>query len=302
MQLTERQAPAANSPHLALVLGSGGVRSVAALGLADGLADAGLAPDLIVGCSSGALFGACIAMGMTGEQGLAAAMRLWSAELTEKKRWRAYFELLAPKLMGFNAGFSLRDAGLIRTRVESAFGAAKLEDLPTSLRVVTTESASGESVVLTRGSVADSVRASMALPIVFPSVFIDGRHLVDGVIADPLPVSAASDARVVVALGFRGAMPRRIDRPSRLVGQVTTALINNLQQARVASAVARGQRVINVELSLDRRIRLWETAAMPKIFDIGRRAAESYVAAIRRALDVARQDVPNTSLAAAQHR
>ena len=61
------------------------------------LGHAGLEPDLVVGCSSGALFGACIAMGMTGEQGLAAAKQLWSAELTEKKRWSAYLELIAPR-------------------------------------------------------------------------------------------------------------------------------------------------------------------------------------------------------------
>ena len=44
-------------PRMALVIGSGGVRSVAALGVADVLAEAGLCPDLVVGCSSGALFG-----------------------------------------------------------------------------------------------------------------------------------------------------------------------------------------------------------------------------------------------------
>ena len=113
---------AANAPRLALVLGSGGVRSIAALGIADVLTQAGLKPDLVVGCSSGALFGACIASGWTGEQGLAAAKRLWSAELTQKKRWRAYFELVAPRLWGFGADFALRDAALIRARVERAFG------------------------------------------------------------------------------------------------------------------------------------------------------------------------------------
>ena len=48
--------------------------------------------------------------GHDGEQGLEAAMRLWSAELTQQKRWRAYFELSRRGSCGFNAGFSLRDA------------------------------------------------------------------------------------------------------------------------------------------------------------------------------------------------
>jgi len=292
------QTRAANAPHLALVLGSGGVRSVAALAFADVLIGAGLEPDLVVGCSSGALFGACIAMGMTGELGLEAATRLWSAELTQKKRWRAFPELMAPRLMGFDAGFSLRDAGLIRARVQRAFGDACLEDLAVPLRVVTTDSATGESVVLSSGRVTDAVCASMALPFIFPSVQIAGRRLSDGVISDPLPVSAARDADAVITLGFRGAMPRRIDRPSRLVAQVTTAMINNLQQARVEAARSAGQRVIEIDLEIDRRIGLWDTAAMPRIFEIGRRAAYDRLPEIRRLLD----GLPTTSVDSSLHR
>jgi NTE family protein len=277
---------AVRAPGLALVLGSGGVRSIAALGIADVLAGAGLKPDLVVGCSSGALFGACIALGMSGAQGLEAATCLWSRELTEKKRWRAYFELLAPKLMGFDAGFSLRDARLIRERVELAFGNTLLEDLPTTLRVVTTEASTGDSRVLTRGPVAAAVRASMALPLIFPSVSCDGQQLIDGVLSDPLPVAAARDAYGIVTLGFRGALPRRIDRPARLIGRVTTTMINNLQQARLSAAHASGQRMLHLSLEIDRRIGLWETAAMPRLYELGRRAAENQLNAIRRMLDL----------------
>ena len=279
------QTRAANAPHLALVLGSGGVRSVAALGFADALISTGLEPDLVVGCSSGALFGACIAMGLNGDLGLNAATRLWSAELTQQKRWRAILELVAPRFMGFDASFSLRDARLIHSRVQRAFGDACMEDLPIPLRVATTDCATGESVVLSNGRVTDAVCASMALPFIFPSVQIAGRRLCDGVISDPLPVSAARDADAVITLGFRGAMPRRIDRPSRLVAQITTAMINNLQQARVDAVRAAGQRLLEIELEIDRRIGLWDTAAMPRIFEIGRRAAYDRLPEIRRLLE-----------------
>jgi NTE family protein len=283
--MQNERSRAANTPHLALVLGSGGVRSIAALGISEALGQAGMRPDLIVGCSSGALFGACIAMGMTGEQGLAAATRLWSAELTQQKRWSAYIELVAPKWMRFDAGFSLRDARLIRERVETAFGDARLEELPIPMRVVTTLAATGESRVLSHGRVSDAVRASMALPLIFPSVEIDGQRLSDGVISDPLPVAAARDADAVVTLGFKGAMPRRIDRASRLVAQVTTAMINNLQQARVDAAREAGQRMLHIELEVDRRIGLWDTAAMPRIFEAGRRAAIDQLPMIRTMLN-----------------
>jgi len=272
--------------RIALVLGSGGVRSAAALGIAEVLSEAGLAPDLVVGCSSGALFGACLAMGWSGRESLAAATRLWTAELTGQKRWRAYLELVAPKLTGFGAEFALRDARLIRERIERAFGDTKFSDLRIPLRIAATEAASGQAFVFDRGRVADAVRASMAVPFLFPSVEIDGRRFTDGVTSDPLPVSLAADAQLVLSVGFRGALPRRVDRATRLVAQVTTTMINNLQLARVRAAEAAGARMLHFDLDIDRRIGLWETAAMPRIFDVGCRAAREQLPAIRRILDL----------------
>lgn len=273
-----------STSRLALVLGSGGVRSAAALGITDVLAREGVRPDLVVGCSSGALYGAAIAMSMSHAQ----ALTLWSSELTERRRWRAYAELLAPRLFGFGAHFSLRDGGPISARIRHGFGGWQLESLPTPLRVVTTDTATGESVVLTRGSLADALCASIALPLVFPSVSIDGRRLSDGVLSNPLPISVASDARAVLALGFRGVMPRRIDRPGRMVAQVTTAMINNLQQAQVLAARAAGQRVLSIELDLDARIGLWQASAIPRIYEAGRRAAQQRLGEILAMLDETR--------------
>lgn len=272
---------------LAFVLGSGGVRSIAAMGIAERLAREGIRPDLIVGCSSGALFGAQIARGMHGEAAVRMATTLWSAELTQQRRWRAYLQLIAPRLAGFGTGFALRDDRLIAERIANAFGDARLEQLPTPLRVAATDAATGQPVVLTQGRLVDALRASMAVPIIFPSVPIGGRHLVDGVLSDPLPIAAAADARVVVSLGFQGSMPRRVNRLSRLVAQTSTTLINNLMQARTEAAQAKGQKVIAIELDLDRHIGLWETSAMPYLFEAGWRAAEARLLDIVAALEAA---------------
>lgn len=275
----------APTPRLALVVGSGGVRSIAAIGVADRLAREGLRPGLIAGCSSGALFGATIAAGMKGDDALKLATTLWSAELTQQRRWRAYLQLLVPRLAGFGAGFALRDDRLIAQRVGRAFGDLRLESLPIPLRVAATDAATGEPVVLERGRLADAVRASMAVPILFPSVEIEGRRLVDGVLSDPLPLGAAKGADVVLAMGFNGDMPRRIDRLSRMVAQTSTTLINNLMHARVAAAQACGQRVQSIDLDLPRRIGLWDTAAMPELYQAGWRAADRAMPAIVGALE-----------------
>jgi NTE family protein len=106
------------------------------------------------------------------------------------------------------------------------------------------------------------------------------------VISDPLPVAAAADASAMITLGFRGPLPRRIDRVSRRVAQVTTSMINNLQSARVGAATAAGLRMVHLEPDIDRRIGLWDTAAMPRIFEMRRLATRDQLPAIRRMLDL----------------
>lgn len=271
-------------PRVALVLGSGGVRSVAAVAIAEELARAGLGPDLVVGCSSGALFGATIAAQMPAQEALARARTLWSSELTGRRRWRAYAQMMAPRLLGFPRDFSLRDDRLIAQRLAQAFGTRRIEQLPVPLRVAVTEAASGAPTLLDEGPLVDALRASMAVPFLFPSVELGGRRLVDGVISDPLPIGAALDAQVIVTLGFRGSMPRRVDRASRLLAQVSTALTNNLQQARLAAAQAAGQRIVGLELVLQRPVGLWETEALRDCFEAGRQAARRALPQIRAEL------------------
>lgn len=274
-----------SSPRLALVVGSGGVRSIAALGIVEVLAREGIRPDVFVGCSSGALFAATIALGMPTQEALRTAVDLWSPELTQKKRWWSFAQLLAPGAAGFDGGFSLRDSRPIEQRLQRAFGNQRLEFMPTPLRVTATDAATGTPVVLTRGRLVDALLASIAVPVIFPSVEIEGRRLVDGVISDPLPVSAADDAHVVFALGFEGAMPRRVDRVSRLVAQASTALINNLQRARLDAARASGRRLFCFDIELDQRVGLWQTDALPDLYAAGRRAAEKRLPEILRLLE-----------------
>ena len=270
--------------RFAIVLGSGGVRSIAALGMVEVLAREGLRPDLIVGCSAGAMFGALIAAGHDAEEAVRIATTLWSAEVTRHRRWRAIPQMLWPRLGRFDADFALRDDRLVMQRLAQAFGDVHIEALHLALRVTTTDAATGERVVLRSGSLVQALRASIALPFMFKPVHIDGRRLIDGFVADPLPVSAAADAHTVLALGFESPMPHRVDRPSRLLAQVTSALTNNLMQARLAEANAGGTRLLSLVPQLERRVGLFDTSAMPYLVDAGRRAAEAALPAIHTLL------------------
>jgi NTE family protein len=138
---------------------------------------------------------------------------------------------------------------------------------------------------LHQGSVVDALRASIALPFMFKPMKVKGMRLIDGFISDPLPVSAAADAQLVLALGFASPMPRRIDLPTRLLAQVTSTMTNNLMHARLAAASATGMRLVSIFPKLERRVGLFDTEAMPYLVDAGRRATQEKLPQIMAMLD-----------------
>lgn len=140
------------APRFAVVLGSGGVRSIAALGMVEVLAREGMMPDLLVGCSAGAMFGALIAAGHDAENAVRVATTLWSAEVTRKRRWTAVPRMLFPRLGRFDADFALRDDAVVMQRLEQAFGGVRIEDLRIRLRISATDAETGQRVVLRNGS------------------------------------------------------------------------------------------------------------------------------------------------------
>jgi NTE family protein len=135
-----------------------------------------------------------------------------------------------------------------------------------------------------------SLRASIALPFLFSPVTIDGRRLMDGFVSNPLPVDVADDAQAVVALGFDAPMPRRIDGPSRMLGQVTSAMTNNLMHANLNAARASGMNLVSIIPKLERRVGLFDTEAMPYLVDVGRRMAIEHLGQIRAQVQAAAEE------------
>ena len=113
-------------------------------------------------------------------------------------------QMMAPRLAGFGDGFAMRDDRLIAQRITDAFGDVRLEQLPTPLRVAATDAATGApggADARPRGRRA--AREHGACPFIFPSVEIDGRRLVDGVLSDPLAARrGAAMPAWCIALGF----------------------------------------------------------------------------------------------------
>ncbi len=190
--------------HVALVLGGGGAKGLALLGAIKELEAAGITPDLIVGCSAGAMAGALYADG----QELAVVEKTFLALKRSDILDFSYFK----PLFGIVNGTRLQDL------MKKNLHAKTFEELKTPLIVVATDLQTGETIEICHGEIASAVRASCAFPGVFKPVLLFGRHLIDGGASCPVPVSVAKKhgAEVVIAIDVTGKLPSA--KPRHLFG------------------------------------------------------------------------------------
>jgi NTE family protein len=184
---------------LALVLGSGGARGFAHIGVLKVCEREGLPVDLIVGTSIGALIGGAYASGMTaGEmEEVALSMRMW--------------RLLSLADPGHSSA-ALMNGSRVEKLVRKLVGDKTFADVRVPFACVAVDMAAEQQVVLRAGDLASAIRASISTPIIFAPVSREGRLLVDGAVLNPMPVDVARDlgARVVVAVTNLGAPKGRL--------------------------------------------------------------------------------------------
>ena len=202
---------------VALVLSGGGAKGIAHIGVLRVLDSLGVRPDFIVGSSMGALIGAMYASGYSGVEldSLARAAPLGSLVRAYAPRVPRSLGPLQPLLVWEEQGthgLALQNASVRASEVNSLLGAALLrgnliargdfEALPIPFRAVATDLRNRSAVVLRTGDLARAVRASIAIPLVFPPESIGTRVLADGGLSANIPIAIAYDAgaaRVIVS-------------------------------------------------------------------------------------------------------
>ncbi|MGH8084492.1 MAG: patatin-like phospholipase family protein [Lysobacter sp.] len=173
---------------VALVLGAGGARGFAQIGVIEALQARGLRIVAVAGSSSGALVGGLFAAGQLG------VFREWLLSMSRTDMLR----LLDP-VFGQPALFEgTRLMAALRERT----GDLRIEDLPIDFTAVAVDLARQREVWLREGDLWDAVRASIAIPGVFTPHRVHGRELVDGGLLAPLPITASrlSDAHRLIAV------------------------------------------------------------------------------------------------------
>lgn len=194
-------APIAREPRtklkIGLALGGGAARGWSHIGVMRVLMREGIIPDVIAGCSIGAVVGGCYAAGKLDE------LEAFARSLTKRR---------VMGLLDFHfSGSGLIAGGRLQKLLDQDLTSHRIEQLPMKFCTIATELVTGHEIWLTRGPLVSAMRASYALPGIFDPVFLGGRWLMDGALVNPIPITAARalGADIVICVNLNSEVRAR---------------------------------------------------------------------------------------------
>ena len=216
----KRDTPPPTRPMVVLVLSGGGARGTAHIGVLKVMQEMRIPVDMVVGTSIGSIIGGLYAAGWSADRIeqllLTTDMRQIFLDYVprEDKSFRRKQDdlvFLIPTRLRFKGWVPYMPSGVLggqrlelflKTLEIESTGVTDFDELPIPYRAVTVNLLDGKAVVLSQGSLAAAMRASMAIPGVFAPVEMDGMKLVDGGVAANLPVGIAQElgAQSIIAV------------------------------------------------------------------------------------------------------
>lgn len=202
-------------PSIGLVLGGGGARGLAHILMLEVFDELEIKPKIIAGTSIGAIYGAAYAAGLSARE-----IRSHTED-TLTKRVSLVRDLFAARAQGAGRFWDLVAArtaflapGTLLDLVLPPGVPRSFEELAIPLHVVASDFYALEAAVFSSGALRPAVAASMALPVIFEPVLIEGRSLIDGGLTNPLPFDLiAGEADVLVAIDVSGTTVPSPSRP-----------------------------------------------------------------------------------------
>lgn len=188
-----------NGKKIGLALGGGGARGLAHVGVLRVLENVGIKVDAISGASIGAVIGSAYSLGKS---------------LDEIEEMAAHYSKKShlAKILDFSfSRESLIKGDKIKHFFHEIYGNKTFADFMIPVRIVVTNLDSGEEEILHEGSIAEAVRASSAIPGLFPPVKINDHYYIDGGVVNPTPVDVLSDLEMDLIIGVDLVMKRQSD-------------------------------------------------------------------------------------------
>lgn len=244
---------------VSLVLGSGGARGLAHIGIIHWLEEHGYTIEAISGSSMGALIGGIYAAGKLD------VYTKWVSELRQSDVLR---------LLDFTfSGAGLFSGERVMDTLRKLVGDARIENLPIDFTAVATDLDNEKEVWLSQGSLFDAIRASISIPSIFVPVKHKGRLLVDGGLLNPIPIAPTvrNMTDLTIAVNLSGKREKALDKLADHQASEEAAANEGLH-AGIARFIDSLEEMLDVDLDTLKRD---SEEAEPDLYDIMTRSLES---------------------------
>ena len=255
-------------PKIALVLGGGGSKGTAHLGVLRELEAEGIRPDLVVGCSAGALVGA-----------------LYAYEPNIEKLESIFLDLNRADLLDYSFFSSLLGVvkgDLIHKFLLDHLATSSFNSLKVPLIVVATDLKTGQLIELTQEkNLIESIKASIAVPGIFKPITMEEYSLVDGAVANPVPVNVAKKYQPYVTLAVDLSSHMESSEPYHLFDILSRSL--QICYYHLAKEVTKEADLV-IKMNFD-RIGLFDDSKKNQIYQKGRDITRTLIPQIKKLID-----------------
>ena len=297
-------------PKVGLTLSGGGIRGVAQIGVLKVLQEENIPIDLIVGTSIGGVIGALYASGYSPDDIIELARTTdWGDVLSDtpqrsllflgekQKRGRAviqfrmdHFKPIVPEAYTPGQKLHTKFTELI---LNAFHHVSHFSDLEPRLKIITTDLISGEKVVLEKGDLAQAMRATVGIPLLFSPVQYGNRSLVDGGVVDNIPVLETSKTDVDMVIAVDTTSPLRpsanMNAPWEIADQITTIMQQENDKAQLDIA--------DIAVSFDDlEIVSTDVAAIEQLYNEGIRRTRSQIANIQKTIRLLHHEPKNDDI------
>ncbi|MET0936586.1 MAG: patatin-like phospholipase family protein [Luteibacter sp.] len=292
-------APRDPSPCIGLVLGGGGARGAAHIGVIQVLEREHIPICRIAGTSMGSIVGGLYAAGYSSDEMSQVIGQLdWKDLFSDDpdrveepmRRKDADYRYLLNFEVGYKNGHIVTPAGvvqgqklllLLRRLLVSTWNVQDFDALPVPFRAVATDIVAGKPVVFSHGDLPLAIRSSMSVPGAFAPTNVDGKLLVDGGLMDNVPIDVVrgmgADRLIVVDVGSPLAEESTLSNPVALLNQMVSALMAE-KTARQLGSLRDTDILITPALG---KLGAGEFNRAPEAIAIGRAAAEAALPRLR---------------------
>ena len=267
-----------NGPKIAVVIGSGGIKPMAAIPLFEFLDEAGIDIDLIVGCSGGAIVAGMRGIGYSSAEMKDLISQHLNKNLFSNVDYRTLLGIAKLPFGKFNKTSGILKPEKLKKVLHTIYKDKNIEDMKIKTLIQVTDVDTGEGVVLEKGNIADAVYGSAAQFPFFPPINVGNKWFVDGVYSAPLPVLEAikRDMDVIIAVAIEQQVKLKSTSFIEYFHHFISRSYTSTQKKQMALAIdLHHHEIVILNVHFDEVINMWEIDKLPLIMETGRKVIDS---------------------------